>query len=124
MKEEKSMYDFVYEPDDQFCLSDEWTSGEEIAARPLGELQFRLSGLFGLLTVAAIYFALERAHQGQFALHAALGTLVFVVVLLPACWVAAWLARAVADRGALGLVMLALAVGGGVMAGLFGMARF
>jgi hypothetical protein len=97
---------------------------DESAAPPLGDLQFRLSGLFGLVTVAAVYFALERIHHGRFALHAVVGTLLLVLIVLPALWTAAWLARSAVDSGVAGLLLLALAVGSGAAAGLFLMARF
>jgi hypothetical protein len=126
--EENTTADSV-EPDDEAAEYEELSLDEPLFNEPreresLGGAQLSLLGMFGLLTVASIYFALERYHHGQFGIHLLAATGLTVVVVLPGLWVVAWLTKIIADGDVLvPLVILALVVTGGVMAGLFSMWR-
>jgi hypothetical protein len=87
--------------------ADEWVELPLIEPR-LGKRQFGLMALFVLLTVCGVYFALERAHGGRFALLVGLGTLLFVGVTALLLLVV-WITRTVFDGPVpIGAVLLAV----------------
>jgi hypothetical protein len=112
------------EPDDEADEYEELKLIEPREQASLGGAQLSLLGMFGLITVASIYFALEHYHHGQFGIHLLAAVGLTVVVVLPGLWLVAWLMRIIAEGDVLvPLAILAIVVAGGVMAGLFAMWR-
>ncbi len=88
----------------------EWVELEVLRPR-LGDRQFGLIGLFGMVTACGVYFYLERIHQWKFGLTMALGTVLLVGLAVPALLFISWVLRMMLDRMSLVTIVLLLLAG-------------
>ncbi len=108
--------------DEEAAIDEQTDDGPEQPEPQLRAHQFSLIGLFALITCCGVYFFLEKAHDGQFGLHALAGVALVVGLALPALWLTAWVLRTIIDAGAsIAIALLAVAIVGAV---LFALTRF
>lgn len=74
---------------------------EQQEEQQLNQRQFALGTLFFLITVAALYFAVERYSGGRFALF----TVIVLAVLAPLLYILSWLTRALFEAGLIGTLV-------------------
>ena len=103
--------------DEERDPSDLESDEEQASDAPLRDYQFGLLGFFGLVTLLGVYFAVERVHHGQFALHALGGVALLVGVVIPAAGLLIWLLLAWFEDVPISKTLLALAVAAAAVLG-------